>query len=50
VLAWTYLFHLAAGMSHMGMPMDMPMEMPMEMAMPQMQSWRIVDLALLFIM
>ncbi len=40
VVAWTYIVYLAWDMKHMDM----------EMAMPQMQTWGVVDLALLFVM
>ena len=58
-LAWFYLIHEASSMKsmnkmdmNMSMPMDMNMDMGMgmEMAMPQMQTWRTLDLFLIFIM
>ena len=42
VLAWTYMGYLAWDMGHMDMSMDM--------AMPQMQTWRALDLLLVFVM
>lgn len=41
-LAWAYMGYLAWQMSEMAMPMDM--------AMPQMQTWGVIDLLLLFVM
>ena len=41
-LGWLYLLYLARGMAGMDMSADM--------AMPQMQTWGVVDLALLFVM
>ena len=41
-LGWVYLLYLARGMSGMDMSVDM--------AMPRMQTWGVVDLALLFVM
>ena len=41
-LGWVYLVYLARGMSSMDMSADL--------AMPQMQTWGVVDLALLFVM
>ena len=41
-LGWVYLLYLARGMAGMDMRADM--------AMPQMQTWGVVDLALLFVM
>jgi predicted metal-binding membrane protein len=54
-LAWAYVVHEASSMTKMNamdmnMPMDMNMEMGMEMAMPQMQTWRALDLFLIFVM
>ena len=41
-LAWVYLLYLARGMAGMDMSVDV--------AMPRMQTWGVVDLALLFVM
>ena len=41
-LGWVYLLYLARGMAGMDMRADM--------AMPRMQTWGVVDLALLFVM
>ena len=41
-LGWVYLLYLARGMAGMDMRADM--------AMPQMQTWGVVDLALLFVL
>jgi predicted metal-binding membrane protein len=52
-LAWVYLIHEASGMNSMNtMDANMPMnmDMGMEMAMPQMQTWRTLDLFLIFTM
>jgi len=47
-LAWAYMFYLAARMGDMSMSPDMT-DMT-EMAAPQMRSWGIIDLVLMFIM
>ena len=44
-LAWAYMFYLAAQMGGASMSSEMG-----EMAMPQMQTWGIVDLVLMFVM
>ena len=49
LLSWAYMVYMAWDMVNM-MGMEIGMEMGMEMAMPNMQSWRFVNVFLLFVM
>ncbi len=55
MLAWLYVIREASSMKNMNtmdmsMPMNMPMDMGMDMTMPQMHTWTVIDLVLIFTM